>query len=613
MVVAIASAVFGWVNLQRARSSDAAAQASRSEAEKLVGFLIEDFYAELEPTGRLDTLGKLAHKTVSYYDGLPAQLVTARTRGYRAMALVREAEALNGSGNFDAARRNLLEGQRVFQALYDGGDHGDGVVLGLAQATYDLGTGGTGSANRSDAALLTKAADLLRPLVHAPNGPRAAKLLYANTLNYLSHTQPKALGVTTCEEARAVLKGLGALDLTDLNAASAYADVADSEARHLLSLGRVDEAQGLEQEVYDLAEKVLAQRPNDLRSLGNRYYAAQLLGALAERRHDEARATEYAVRALNAGEDTVRFNPADMTSWVFYVGGMAQVSNLQQERGEVGKALASMHDTMALAQDPRRPGNLGPVLWNRWAPLAVLQARAGDRAGAERSLQALGPDLDALIATFEAGDVRRELFATGTRVLRARLQLFADQNEAALANAKAVADLLGKAKPEGNGAAAVIVRDNLLRNALRTAAWAALRAGHDAEAETLARRWLAVPPDLTSNIDPLAEPMRARAVAAVVMARQGKGAEAQAMLQPALDYYAKEYKAGANYVSFRFDYGHALYASTLPGGANADGARRAAALATAAALIDGAGEAKDLWDMRELAKLVAAARAGRAG
>ena len=37
------------------------AERARGEAEKLVGFLIEDFYAELEPTGRLDTMGKLAH------------------------------------------------------------------------------------------------------------------------------------------------------------------------------------------------------------------------------------------------------------------------------------------------------------------------------------------------------------------------------------------------------------------------------------------------------------------------------------------------------------------------------------------------------------------------
>ena len=152
MLVAGAGAAFGWVNLQRARAADAAAQKSRGDAEKLVGFLIEDFYAELEPTGRLDTLGKLAHKTVGYYDGLPAELVTPKTETYRAMALIREGEAQNGSGDLDTARKNLDEARTVFEKLYAGGDHGDAVTIGLALANYDLGTGGVGNARKITAA-----------------------------------------------------------------------------------------------------------------------------------------------------------------------------------------------------------------------------------------------------------------------------------------------------------------------------------------------------------------------------------------------------------------------------------------------------------------------------
>jgi hypothetical protein len=67
MLVAGASAVFGWVNFNRARVADAEAQQARqmadqarSEAEALVSFLIEDFYAELEPTGRLEIMASLA-------------------------------------------------------------------------------------------------------------------------------------------------------------------------------------------------------------------------------------------------------------------------------------------------------------------------------------------------------------------------------------------------------------------------------------------------------------------------------------------------------------------------------------------------------------------------
>jgi hypothetical protein len=613
MLVAGAGALFGWVNLQRARAADAAAQKSRGDAEKLVGFLIEDFYAELEPTGRLDTLGKLAHKTVGYYDGLPAALVTPKTETYRAMALIREGEAQNGSGDLDAAHKNLDEARTVFEKLYAGGDHGDAVTIGLALANYDLGTGGVGNASRADPELLAKAADLLRPLARAPAGPRQAKLVYANTLNYLSHTQPaKAAAVATCEEAREVLKALGALDLSDLNATAAYADTADSEARHLLDLDRVDEAQKLEQEVFDLAEKVLQQRPNDLRSLGNRYYAAQLLGDLAARRHDDAAAADYANRAALAGEDLVRFNPADLSSWLFWVGGKSQSADLQVERGQVTQALATMRATLALAQDKRRPSSLAPVLWNRWTNLALLQARMGDAAAAERSLQSFLRDVEEFRATFPAGSPRRQILAESGDMVRARLRLIEGDPQAALAKATAVMAHIDKVAIPVNDVGASLTRDNYLRIALRIASWASLRLGRHAQAESLARRWLAMSPDPNSNADPRDESSRARAVLAQALAMQSRSAEARVILQPALDYYQREQQRGAQATSFRFGYAYGLYVSSLVG--DDDPANRHATLAAAAKLLDSApAEAKNLSELRDLAGQIATARAAKQG
>ncbi|MDB6162709.1 MAG: hypothetical protein JWL98_141 [Xanthomonadaceae bacterium] len=612
-LISVASAIFGLSSMRRANVAEAEAQKSRSDAEKLVGFLIEDFYAELEPTGRLDTLGKLAHKTVGYYDGLPAGLVTPKTDTYRAMALIREGEAQNGSGDLDGARRNLTRARAIFEKLHARGDHGDAVTIGLALAYYDLGTGGVGNASRSDAELLGKAADLLRPLTRAPAGSRQAKLIYANTLNYLSHTQPdKAMGVATCEEARRVLKALGALDLTDLNAAAAYADIADSEARHLLDLDRVAEAQTLEQQVFDLAEKVLAQRPNDLRSLGNRYYAAQLLGDLAARRHDDAAAADYANRAAQAGEDLVRFNPADLASWLFWAGGKGQSADLLVERGQVTQAMAAMRATLALAQDKRRPSSLAPVVWSRWALLAMLQARAGEKAAAEQSMRSYVRDVIEFMATFPAGSPRRQILGNSEQIVRARLQLIEGDSEAALRNATAAMDRIDKVVIPAKDLGASLNRDSYLRASVRTASWAALRLGRHAQAESLARRWLAMPFDPNSNADPRDESSRARAVLAQALAMQSRSAEARATLQPALDYYQHEQQLGAQTTSFRYGYAYALYVSSLTSGG--EPAKRRAALATAATLISGASaEARTLSDMREVSGLIAAARGSTRG
>ncbi|HXS72549.1 MAG TPA: hypothetical protein VN725_00760, partial [Rhodanobacteraceae bacterium] len=203
MLLAVAGAIFGLVNMRRARIAQAEAQNSRSNAEKLVSFLIEDFYAELAPTGRLDTLGKLAHMTVNYYDGLPPQLVTPQTQINRAMALVREGAAENASGKTDAAYKNFGEAQAVFEKLRASGDRSEAVTYGLALALSSEGNN-YAFGGRGTAAQLQQAADLLRPLVYAPNGSRRVRQLYADTLNYFSFSQPKPAAVATCNEARKV-------------------------------------------------------------------------------------------------------------------------------------------------------------------------------------------------------------------------------------------------------------------------------------------------------------------------------------------------------------------------------------------------------------------------
>jgi hypothetical protein len=609
MLVAVAGAIFGWVNLQRARAADVAAQKARGDAEKLVGFLIEDFYAELEPTGRLATLGKLAHRTVAYYDGLPPDLRTPKTQTYRAMALIREGEALNGKGDLAQARKNFTEAAGVFERLRAGGDRSEGVTVGLAQAYYDIGTGGTGNAGRSDAEQLEKAIALVKPYIESPTGSRDAKLLYGNAMNFLSHTQrDRAQAVATCVEARRVMAAMGALDLTDLAAAAAYADIADSEARHLLDLDRVDEARVREQEVYELAEKVLAQRPNDLRSLANRFYATQLLGQLSERMLDPAAAEDYSRRAGQAGEDMVRFNPADLFSWQSWTGGYGQLSDLQVEHGRIAEGMATMREVLALGEDKRIPSSLGPLLWQRWQALALVQARAGDMAGAERSFKAYARGLEEFRETFPEGDPRRALFAEGPTLLRSRLNLLRGDSQEAYAMATRVIDRIDQVKLPENNQGMAVTRDNILRVALRHASRAALLTGRHAEAQAFGRRWLALPVDQNRAADSRTEPSRAHTVIAHSLAMQGQSAQARAELAPALAYLAEQQRAGAGGVSYRFDHAFALYVSAL---AAVGAAARNADLAAATRLLDGAPEeARNLADLRILRGMIDAARHG---
>ncbi|HTA64794.1 MAG TPA: hypothetical protein VK753_04755 [Xanthomonadaceae bacterium] len=615
-LLSIASAVFGWISQQRARSAEAAAQKSRSDAEKLVNFLIEDFYNELAPTGRLETLGKLAHMTVSYYDGLPPELVTPRTEVFRAMALAREGAALDNSGHVEDGVKRLEAAGAVFEKLYAAGDHSEPVVFGLALVLQTEGNGIAGTiGGRYDPRKLKRVADLLKPYVYAPNASRRIRQLYGDDLNYLSHAQPLEQGVVTCDEARKVLETLGATKLADLDAAASYADTADSEARFLLTLGRVDEARKLEQQVYDLADKLLTQRPGDLHSMADRSYASELLSAIALRQHDDAAAADYAGRTIRSGEDEIRFNPSDLGAWARLGIGFQALGIAQFEHGDVAKSIATMRAMTALEQDPRRPSSIAPVMWFLWFPMIFEQAQSGDGAGAEQSVKGLKRDAGEFVDQLAADDPKRPFLATLGPELASHLQLVSGDAQGALANATTILSGIEADKVPDDAPDAARFKRSVLDGTLGIAAPAAIRLGRYAQAEIFARQWLALPPDLGSYNDQRSHSSLIRAVLAHAMAAQGRLDEARSILQPALDWYRLDLQAGAKGITFRHDFAYALYVDALSQAADAAGAsQRSADLADAQAQIDGASdEAKRLVDMRYVSDLIAAARAAKHG
>jgi tetratricopeptide (TPR) repeat protein len=613
MLVAVASAVFGWVNYRRAHQADLAAQQARGDAEKLVGFLIEDFYAELEPTGRLETMGKLAHMAVSYYDGLPAELRTPQTQFYRGMALVREAGALLARGDVKAANPKLDEARALFEGLLAGKAGDEQATLGLALALFARysmwGITGAPGGKQGD---LQQAADLLRPLAHAPGSSVQAKVVYADVLNYLSHQQPKEEAIATCEEARKVLVDLGALDFTDLGAASVYADTSDSQARHALALGRLDDAERLTHEVYAIAEKVLAQRPGDFRSMRNRALAADLLGRLAMRRHDYAAAAEYAARSEHAGESYVQFNPSDLSAWDYWIRGKEQMSDVLFERGQVLDSIDVLRATVALEKDSRLPSSLGPQLNFAWSDLALREARIGQRTDAENALQeARRANAELLKVAGDTGQWRL-LLPVMPDAWQSRIQLYFGEHQAAMDRSTAASRRLRDTKLTADDENAQRIRANLMSFMLGTTAMSALRLARDAEAEQALRERLSLPSNPFTGADPLDEISRSQVMLAHAVARQGRSEEALEILRPALQHYRVEQGQGLGGITFQRDLAYALYANALAQDEGVVGRKeKVASLREAAGLVAAMpAEARQLWDVREVANLIAAAQGG---
>lgn len=614
MLVAGASAVFGWVNFNRARIADAEAQQARQladqargDAERLVGFLIEDFYAELEPTGRLETMASLAHMAVEYYQGLPTGLVTPRTEYYRAMALVREGEALYASGDIAAANANVAAARALFEDLVASGELAEEATIGLALALF-TGYKGVLGPFRAPAEL-QRAADLLQPMTVAPDGSRQARLLYAEVLNYLSHTQPLEVGIATCEEARNVLVGLGALDLTDLGAASVYADTADSQARHALGLGRIDEAEALSLEVYDLAEKVLAQRPGDLRSMQNRALAADMLGQLAELRHDYEAATKYAAMSERAGEDLVRFNPTDLNAWVYWIRGKQSVAGALLEQGHVLESMDVLR-SIVTGDGERAPPVILGLGWT-WQQLAWLEAATGRRGPADEAFAQSNRVFRAVLEQPGADSPLTPVLAPDIESRAAWLMLNLGEADAALRHALAAEAQIGQLEIGEEDTTTRNISRNVLRRALAAAARAELQLGRPARSEAAWRRWMEVPREQDRGANTQDFISRARVGLAHTIALQGRNDEALGLLAPELERYRDEHARGAAGISFQSDFAHALYVSAIAQADDAAGAAtRQSELVEAAGLVDGmSAEAKQMATHRELRGWIAAASA----
>jgi Novel STAND NTPase 1 len=612
MLVAIAGALFGWYSLERAHAAKAEVQASRTNAESLVSFLIEDFYNELAPTGRLETLGRLAQKTVDYYDSLPPDLVTQQTQINRAMALVRLGSAQIAGGHLQAANRSFGEAQAAFEKLRAAGDHGDAVTYGLALILYSQNYAST--INGGSSAPFDQAAALLKPLVNRPHPSRQARQLYADTLNIVCLNQPPQQGQAACDEALKILDGLGALDLSDLNAAASWADTADTKSRTLQSLGRTAAAQALEQQGFALTEKILARRPGDLHALEDRYFAANQLAMLAGSRHDTSAADAYANQAVQAVQNWVRFDPSSLDAWSRLTQQLNQVAMFQYERGEVSAAIATLHSALAVLQDPRSPKGLDAASFYIWLNLLEYQAQSGDSAGADQSSRACLRALHAFAEEMPPLSPARLLAgqALNQRLLAGLLKMDEGVSQSALTDSTAALAQIRAINAPATDFNARRTKNQLLKAAYSIAARASVRLGRYAQAEPIAREWLAVVPGASQQTDPKKDEAEARTILAQAIALQGRTDEAREVLRPALDYYRQQLKGGAKGTTFRYDYAYALYVSAISQPAAAVGRRqRRADLAEASKLVTGASaQARDLALMRYVAGLVAHARAG---
>jgi tetratricopeptide (TPR) repeat protein len=619
MLAAVAGAIFGYVNLRRARAAEAEAARSkvlaeqaRSQAEKLVGFLSEDFAEELRPTGRVEVLAKLADKAVAYYDGLPPEMVTRQTQIYRGLALGRKAAALNMAGKNAESNVAVAAARKIFVDLRAAGDVSDETATGLAFVDFASARVGVG---RLETDSLEEGVALLRPIVAAGRATRSTKLTFADLLQYLAHAEANpAVGVKHCEEARAVLAEIGALDGSDLTAAAIYGDVTDSQSRMVIQLGQIDEAERLAKTVIEIAEKVLEQRPADLRAMQNRYYGANMLGTVALDRNDLAKAEIYNAKAIEAARSYTYFNPADSTGWNLLTTSGRDLASTYIEQGRIAEGQKLLRETVALEHDPRNKTGADNGTFFALRLLEAASVQAGDLRGARAALDEIRRVGPAIVRERALG----QSWATITSLMT---QIFEHDLDAAQAD---YAPVLARAQEidarlrqfTDREASIMLARDDALR---RNQGWmveAALRLGNFEQAASAAHQAIEKP--IAGRLGPQGvkdSVARNRVRLGQALLGSGRTAEARAEFEQALAYYREQQKAGANGMGSRQDLARALYQLSQAQALDEAGvARRQALLAEAETVLLGMTfEAQQTLNGSELIQWVRKARAVAGG
>ncbi|HZZ19589.1 MAG TPA: hypothetical protein VFE25_09475 [Opitutaceae bacterium] len=616
MVIAAASAVFGWVSLRRARAAEVKTQharelteRARGDAEKLVGFLLEDFYEELLPTGQVEIVGNLADKAVAYYDNLPPELVTVQTRIYRGMALDRKADALAVAGDTVAAVNVSDKARVVFESLRAEGDKGEATSLGLALALMTMTTAGF---THMDKDQLELACNLLRPFVASGHASRASKLALADMLQYISFEVSPEEGIARCEEGRKILADMGALRMEDLSASSIYGDVSDTESRICLSLGRYDDAQRIALLEADVADKVLALRPGDLRAMRDRFQAPDALARVAVAREDPHAAEAFQRKAVEAAREYTMFNPSDSVGWLSMSVSSNQVAAALMSQGKVSEAIQQWRATTEFEKDPRnKTGSSGNVYYS-WRNIARYEAERGNLGEAEKALS----ELHATTENFKKTQGVDEAFTQASDGWESlyRLDILASKGDygAIAAQAAALDERLQKIATKNS--LTKTIKEEALRQDHVWIVEAAIRTGSKEQALSAAKGLMEVPETLSTDekqtTDLIKEIAETRYGEALI--ENGRKGEARGLLAEAVAYFHQRQANGAADTRFRQEFGKALYEMARAQEDDDIGrAHRRDLLNEAQSILGGLSqEAQQFRTSRELIEKVSVARAG---
>jgi tetratricopeptide (TPR) repeat protein len=322
---AIVAAVLAVLSTQRARRAEHLAEQTRLEAEqaragaeRLLGYMSDDFARELESFGRLDVMAEFSKRQIDYFHALPEAQRGPETTRNAALAMVHYARAQRVLGELDTAGANAAEAVGLLEHLQAAGDKSEATTIALSRSltmqsmVLDV---------RNDAAgpkLTQRAAALLQPLAAAPGASTAVRRVYAGVVQRIGYEQlienQNEDAARSERQAMELLKQLGARDVSNVDTATDYAEAAAWLITALQNLGRNEEARSIGQDALGITDQVLAQRPGYRLALHGAQVIGTVLAGISINELNPAEALRTGVRDEQVAHTLVSLDPKSTVS-----------------------------------------------------------------------------------------------------------------------------------------------------------------------------------------------------------------------------------------------------------------------------------------------------------
>lgn len=394
--LALSAAMFAYVSAERARRAEHLAQQNRqlaeqarTHAERLLGYLADDFERQLKSFGQLNVVAQFTQRQIDYFHSLPPELRDPQTVRYGALALIEHAKTVQQLGDSGTGVQNTAEAIRLLEGLQQGGDRSEATLVALdrAYATRCLMTD-----NDSAADACHRAVTMVAALAERPGASRPVREAYLEALTNLGWAE-QTVGVDYAGAALAtgqamqVASGLGAESLDDLQISADYAFAGAWRVNALVNLDRNDEALQVGKRVLAVADGVLAKRPWYRLTLGAREITDGWMVAAAEGELDPHEGQGFALQEQQTAQTLISLDPKDVGARNNFALALTDVCLPLWAGGHLNEALNWCRKSFAVWAGVSQTLRGGFVVQIRYlgSRMAQWQAVSGDLAGALRT------------------------------------------------------------------------------------------------------------------------------------------------------------------------------------------------------------------------------------